>query len=222
MNLTYTPTAAETYDKYIYTGNSNAVNVYSYDSSQLIHHNEFGNSNNITSLLAVSSEKKLYAGTQNNGVIVFDISDPENPQPTELSYNIPAPVKDMTFSSNFLYIAHLEKVTVLNSELMTKKHEIDIENTVNTIDADENFLFAGINKGIKIYTDADKTSYKVLTTHSTKGNVLDMLLKDSHLFSADSRSGFSISEYDKEAGSDPDPLDPSSGESSSCFIKTLF
>lgn len=215
-----TPLSLEVYGSYIYIGTDTGLDIYKYESSKIDFIKTFDNTKKFQSLFFDAESKTLFTGSA--GILgSLGISDPENPFNTGLTFDCTNEIKAIYCENSALFAASGNSVFTLNKNSLTQINAIDAKTIVNTVSADEEFLFAGTSEGIKLYSGANETSPKFLSTHSTKGNVSKTILSGSHVFSADSTGGISISKYDKTAGSD-DTSPPSSGGGSSCFINSLF
>lgn len=215
-----TPLCMDISGDYIYIGTDSGIDIYKYDLSGLAFVKTIEEGKKIQSIFINTQASKLVGGS-GTSVLVFNLNDPVNPLNTGLSAIVDTEITDIYSSSNVIYLASGNNIFVYGLENLGLINQINAETPVNSVFADEGFLFAGTAVGIKIYSGANEALSKLLMTHSTKGNVSKTILSSSHVYSADSKGGISISKYDKTAGSDT-TTPPSSGGSSSCFINSLF
>jgi hypothetical protein len=215
-----TPLCMDVFGDYIYIGTDSGIDIYKYDLSGLVFVNTIEQGKIFQSVFIENEFLKLIAGS--GAVIgVYNLNDPLNPSDTGLSAVIDAQITDIFSKSRTIYLSSGNNIFAFNLENLVRINQIDVATHVNSVFVDEGFLFAGTIEGIKIYSGANEASPKFLTSHSTKGNASKTILSASHVYSADSKGGISISKYDKTAGSD-NSSPPSSGGSSSCFINSLF
>lgn len=219
------PTSFFTWSDYLYIGTSNEIIIYKYDLGNFSEISKIAVQSEITAITTDSSGKFLFAGSKNGRVLIFNMENKSSLVLENYSPQMSGEIKALAFENNILYSGYSDKITTINTDTSAIITTIDDEKDnllINSISVDKNVLFAGMNKGIKIYSNSNTDNPSFITMHSNKGNVKEIYAGEDHLYSADSSSGISISEYDKNAGSQPEPFEPSSGESSSCFINSLF
>jgi hypothetical protein len=207
----------QAYSNYIFAGTNSGIDIYKYENDQVSFIKKFS-SGSINSLFVYTDIMFAASGTNVN---IFNITVPDEPSKIDM-ITVQDNVSDIFTDGNTIYITNSKRISVFNFRDLSLTNDINFENDVNSLAADSGFLFAGTKKGIKIYSDADTSSEKHLFDHPTKDSVAKLILSESHVYSADSKGGISISEYDKTAGSDTEPLAPSDSAGSSCFINSLF
>ena len=215
-----TPLSLEVYGSYIYIGTDTGLDIYKYESSKIDFIKTFDNTKKFQSLFFDAESKTLFTGSADI-LGSLGISDPENPFNTGLTFDCTNEIKAIYCENSALFAASGNSVFTLNRNSLTQINAIDAKTIVNTVSADEEFLFAGTLEGIKVYSGANGASPTLLLNHRTKGDVSKIILSGSHVYSADSTGGISISVYDKTAGSGTTPLGSKGGDSS-CFINSLF
>jgi hypothetical protein len=208
------------YGSYIYLGTDSGIDIYNYQSSTLSYKTTIENTESFQSLFVDNASKTLFAGS-GNLLKSFNINNPAAPVDTGLSFDCTNEIKDIYAANSNIFASSGNFVFTLNKTNLTQINKTDVKTPVNTVFTDEEFLFAGTSQGIKVYSGANGASPTLLLNHRTKGDVSKIILSGSHVYSADSTGGISISEYDKTAGSGTTPLDSKGGDSS-CFINSLF
>ncbi|MGM5484180.1 MAG: hypothetical protein ACQER9_04680 [Nanobdellota archaeon] len=219
------PQCIGVYSNYIYAGSNSGIDIYKYENSQISFIKNFS-SGSISTLFVYTD--LLFAGSETN-VDIFLITTPKKPSEMD-SITVQNNASDIFTDGNTIYITNNPKISVFNFSDLALINNINPEENISSIAADSGFLFAGTKEGIKTYSGTDTGPEKLISDYPSKDSVAKLILSESHVYSADSKGGISISEYDKTAESDTEPdtpsepadLNSSEPAGSSCFINSLF
>jgi len=218
FDITSTPLSLAVNEPYIYLGTEKGIEIYKYENSEILSVGEtFKKDQKFQSLFIDKNSKTLFTGSDKT---LKSLSLDNSEAPYLLfkaeEFNPENEITDIYCKNSTLFVAAGKLIYTLNSTDLIQTNRIDAKTKVNTISASKDFIYAGTDKGINIYS-FNRTLKKELPS---RGKVLKVTLSDSLLFSAESEGGIAItSEYYNVP--DPKPMKSSSG-SSSCFINSLF
>ncbi len=213
------PGAFEAFENYIIFSADNVLKILKYKEKNIEKIKTVNSASKIFSIYYDPYTQNLYTGNE-TGIIIYNFKNPEEPSIKD-TINTNSKISNIFVSNEYIYSASGNFIYIYDKS-MSEINVIDAETEVSSISVDEDFLFAGTSSGIQIYENPYKNDYKLVTTHGTRNKVMQIKLEKSKIYSANSNGGISISEYDKNAGSTPEPFKPSYDKGSGCFIQSLF
>ncbi len=135
----------------------------------------------------------------NDGMHIFDISDPANPVEVKY-YNGQKHIREIKVLENYVFIgsssygvkildiSNLDSISTIRYTNTGRGYSIIIEDSLA-------YVAAG-NKGIIIFNITDIANPVKVGSYNTSGEVYDLALYDGHIFLADYNSGMTIIDFD--------------------------